>query len=443
MDKNKNFLTPDEDANDAAQGVSEVPVTDAANEAAVKAAAEPTAASKQTQGIGAKIALLKHSPLLITFCILLFGLFFINIATPDKAVSEMENKTLTQMPTIDFSKVTSANVVSIVNTYFNSYTNYAKDQIAGRDAWISAYSFVETAVFQKTDIGQIYLGDDDMMFTKTVELLVSEETTFPNNVAALAALSEAYPGMVSAMIAPTSALIYDENVPDNAPMLDMDAMIDEVVAAGEAAGVNMVDVRDTLTDHQDEYIYYRTDHHWTTLGAQYAYEAYCESLSMEPFDTSAYNAVEVADFYGTHYAKARTWNAVADTLTYYELDNQLTIYNIVGANRVEVASVSDMYLYENFDAYDKYGAFMQGNAGYSSLAGDGEGSILIIKDSYANCFIPFLTANYAQIDIIDYRFYAYSIDPLVAENEYSEILVLYNIDSFKSDATFKRVSVRS
>ncbi len=390
-----------------------------------------------------KCAVLKKSPLLIVFCILIFGMFAINLATPDRAKSEMENKTLTQMPTINFEKVTSANLISTINSYFNSYTDYAKDQIAGRDAWISAYSFVETAIFQKTDLGQIFLGDADMMFTKTVDMLTSEETTFPNNIDALVSLSEAYPGMVSAIIAPTSAVVYAENIPANAPMLDMDAMIDEVIAAGEAAGANMVDVRDTLAAHKDEYIYYRTDHHWTTLGAYYAYEAYCESLEMTPFDTSAYNVVEVSDFYGTHYAKARTWDAVADTLTYYEMDNQLTVYNIYGANSVEVDTVSDIYIYENFDAYDKYGAFMQGNPGYSSLEGDGEGSILIIKDSYANCFMPYLVANYAQIDILDYRFYAYSLDYLAEENDYSEILVLFNIDSFKSDATFKRVSVRS
>ncbi|MFI3170024.1 MAG: DHHW family protein [Faecalibacterium sp.] len=394
------------------------------------------------QTLREKIALLKNSPLLILFCFILFGLFFFNLATPDKAVSEMENKSLTQMPTINFEKVTTANLASTLNTYFSNYTDYAKDQIAGRDALISAYSFVETAVFQKTDIGQIYLGDDDMMFTKTVDMLTSEETNYPANIAALAALSEAYPGMVSAIIAPTSAQIYTENIPDNAPMLDMNAMIDEVIAAGEAAGANMIDVRDTLTAHKDEYIYYRTDHHWTTLGAYYAYEAYCESLQLEPFDTSAYNAVEISDFYGTHYAKARTWDAVPDTLTYYEMDNQLTVYKVYGTNNIEVDTVSDIYLYENFDAYDKYGAFMQGNPGYSSLEGDGEGSILVLKDSYANCFMPFLTANYETIDIIDYRFYGYGLDSLIAENEYSQILVLYNIDSFKSDGFFKRVSVR-
>ncbi len=399
-------------------------------------------ATPEKKTLREKLALLKHSPLLILFCILLYGLFFINLATPDRAISEMENKTLTQMPTINFEKVTAKNVVSTINTYFNSYTDYAKDQVAGRDALIGAYSFVETAVFQKTDIGQIYLGDEDMMFPKTVDMLALEETNYPANMDALAALGEAYPDLVTAIIAPTATVIYEENLPANAVMLDMDAMIDEVIAAGEAAGVNMVDVRDTLTAHQDEYIYYRTDHHWTSLGAYYAYDALCESLGLTPFDTSAYNAVEVENFYGTHYAKARTWNAVADTLTYYELDNQMTVYNIYGSNKVEVASVSDMYNYDGFGAYDKYGAFLLGNNGYSSIAGDGEGSILVIKDSYANCFIPYLTANYATIDIIDYRSYAYGLDSLIEANGYSQILVLYNIDTFKSDSTFKRVSVR-
>ena len=77
--------------------------------------------------------------------------------------------------------------------------------------------------------------------------------------------------------------------------------------------------------------------------------------------------------------------------------------------------------------------FLHGNNGLSRVQGNGTGRILVIKDSYANCFVPYLTANYADIDVVDFRNYNYGLDQLIADNGYDQILVLYNFDSFKSD----------
>ena len=91
--------------------------------------------------------------------------------------------------------------------------------------------------------------------------------------------------------------------------------------------------------------------------------------------------------------------------------------------------------------YDKYAMFLHGNNGLSRIEGDGVGRILVIKDSYANCFAPYLTANYAQIDVVDFRNYNYGLDQLIADNDYDQILVLYSFDSFKSDPYLYRAGV--
>ncbi len=390
----------------------------------------------------AKCALLKNSPLLILFCILLFGMFAIDLATPDKETSEIQNTTLEQRPELDFDRLFSSKFTSELNSYFTDYNDYTKEQVAFRESLINAHSFVETVVFQKTTYGDILLGDDEMMFTRTFGMLASEEVAYPKNLAALTSLSEAYPDKVTVMIAPTANLIYPENVPTDAPLIDTDAMIGESLDLVAAAGANALDVRDTLLAHSDEYIYYRTDHHWTTLGAYYAYEAFCESRGLTPFDLDAHEAVEITDFYGTHYSKSRDWNAIADTITYYPLDNEMSIYKITSSVNREVESTTGLYEVEKFDVYDKYSAFLYGNPGYASIEGDGEGSILVIKDSYANSFVPYLTANYAQIDVIDMRSYYYGLDGLIAQYDYDDILVLYNIDTFKGDSNFQRAGVR-
>ena len=83
-----------------------------------------------------------------------------------------------------------------------------------------------------------------------------------------------------------------------------------------------------------------------------------------------------------------------------------------------------------------------GNNGLRRVQGNGSGRILVIKDSYANCFVPYLTANYADIDVVDFRNYNYGLDQLIADNGYDQILVLYTFDSFKSDPYLYRAGVQ-
>ena len=378
-----------------------------------------------------------HYPVLILFSVFFVGMFLLDCVTPDRTVSELENTTLTQRPKVTAQILSSAGL----NRFFNDYTQYTKDQIPGRDAWISLQSFVETALLQKTQSGGILLGDKGQMFDRTYGLVSSEERTLPRNIAAVASLAARCPGKVYVMVAPAASSIYPERVPAHAPLLQEESYLSQIQAAVEQAGGVYLPLKDALSAHKDEYIYYRTDHHWTTQGAYYAYSELCSALGLEPFDRAAHTAVDVPDFYGTFYSRARTWNAQPDTLTYYDLDNPLTIYTVTGPGMPTEGQTTGLYDLDKLDVYDKYAAFLHGNNGLSRVEGDGEGRILVIKDSYANSFVPFLTANYAQIDVVDLRNYNYGLDALIAENGYDQILVLYSFDSFKSDPYLYRAGI--
>ena len=378
-----------------------------------------------------------HYPVLILFSVFFVGMFLLDCVTPDRTVSELENTTLTQRPKVTAQILSSAGL----NRFFNDYTQYTKDQIPGRDAWISLQSFVETALLQKTQSGGILLGDKGQMFDRTYGLVSSEERTLPRNIAAVASLAARCPGKVYVMVAPAASSIYPERVPAHAPLLQEESYLSQIQAAVEQAGGVYLPLEDALSAHKDEYIYYRTDHHWTTQGAYYAYSELCGALGLEPFDRAAHTVVDVPDFYGTFYSRARTWNAQPDTLTYYDLDNPLTIYTVTGPGMPTEGQTTGLYDLDKLDVYDKYAAFLHGNNGLSRVEGDGEGRILVIKDSYANSFVPFLTANYAQIDVVDLRNYNYGLDGLIAENGYDQILVLYSFDSFKSDPYLYRAGI--
>ena len=376
-----------------------------------------------------------HYPVLIVFTLFFVGLFALDLLTPDRAYSELENTTLSQRPTLtQFS-------AKGLNSYFTAYTKYVKDQVFGRDQWISLQSMVETTLLQKTQNGGILLGKEHMMFPRTFGLLSSEERTLPKNTAALESLCQRYPGKVNVLLAPAASDIYPENVPANAPLLDEDRYLDQLRVTVQAAGGRFVDVRDALSTHKSEYIYYRTDHHWTSLGAYYAYSQLCDALGLTPFDTANHIALTADNFYGTHYSKARTWNAVPDIITWYDLPNRLTIYNVTAAGQPTDGETTGLYGTDKLSVYDKYAMFLHGNNGLSRVQGDGTGRILVIKDSYANCFVPYLTANYADIDVVDFRNYNYGLDQLIADNDYDQILVLYSFDSFKSDPYLYRAGV--
>ena len=357
-----------------------------------------------------KTSSLLHYPVLVVFSLFFIGLFALDMVTPDRSYSELENTTLSQRPAL--TQFTAKGL----NSYFTAYTKYVKDQVAGRDQWISLQSVVETTLLQKQQNGGILLGKEHMMFPRTYGLLSSEERTLPKNTAALTSLCQRYPGKVNVLVAPAASDIYKENVPANAPLLDEDGYLDQLSAAVQAAGGSFVDVRQTLAAHKSEYIYYRTDHHWTSLGAYYAYSQLCDALGLAPFDTAAHTALTADGFYGTHYAKARTWNAVPDVITYYDLANTLTVWNVTAAGQPTEGQATGLYDTEKLSVYDKYAMFLHGNNGLSRVQGNGSGRILVIKDSYANCFVPYLTANYADIDVVDFRNYNYGLDQLIANN---------------------------
>ena len=141
---------------------------------------------------------LRQYPVLLAFSLFFIALFVLDLLTPDRAYSELENKTLTQKPKL------SAVSVDGLNSYFTNYTKYVKDQVFGRDQWISLQSLSETVLFQKTQSGGILLGKEHKMFPRRYRVLDSEAKTWAKNLAAVQSLSARYPGKVNFMLVPSS-----------------------------------------------------------------------------------------------------------------------------------------------------------------------------------------------------------------------------------------------
>ena len=360
------------------------------------------------------------------FCLFLAGLLVWHIALPDRARSETENRTLAQFP--DFSWETMKN-----GSFTAGMEDYFADQFPLRDDWTGLKARCEQ-LLGKREFNGVYLCGDTLI-AKVDE---PDRLQMEKNLDDVKRFGEASHGRVLLGLIPSAAEVWKDRLPQGAPSFDQAAFIQN---AAEKTGLPTVDLLGALTEHAGEPIYYRTDHHWTTLGAYYAYQQFCETLGLTPFDRDAHTAETCEDFYGTHYSKTRTWNAEPDTITWYDLQNSLTIWNVTGPGQPTEGTTTGLYDLDKLEVYDKYAMFLHGNNGLSRVEGDGEGKILVIKDSYANSFVPYLTANYAAIDVVDFRNYNYGLDQLIAANDYDQILVLYSYASFTTDLYLYRAGV--
>ena len=360
---------------------------------------------------------------LILFFALLLGFSVLNVFWPKRTLSELENRKLAQLPSFSWNALFSGDL-------FEDFSSYVQDQVAFRDGWIDLQSDFNALCLQKVEQNGILLGKDHWMFTKNFG--TPDTKQLDKNVKAVAEFGTRYPGRVTFLLAPSASVIYPEELPFAAPMVDENSMLDDIFAA-VSPSASVIDLRPVYTAAKEDYLYYRTDHHWTTHGAYLAYQQFCALKGLTPFDLSAHEAVEVSDFYGTHYSSTRFWNVEPDTITYYPLDNPMTVYQVNGEADFSTAETANMIDTAKFDTRDKYAAFLGGNNGYSVIEGDGEGSILVIKDSYANSFVPYLTANYAKIGVIDFRNYSFGPDSIIEQEGYDQILVLYNFQTFLTD----------
>lgn len=374
-----------------------------------------------------KLKELKQYPLLVLFFLFIFCFMIADGLWPKRAESDLERRDLAQFPKFSFSSL-------VKNEWTAKYGEYTKDQVIERDSWLKAQSLCESLLFRKEEIGGAMIGKNDALFTKMFALTPTEEKLLQKNTTLVQQFIEKFPGQVTFLLAPSSSVINAEELPANTPMLDENARLDTIFSTvGEA---NSLDLREPFTAAKDDVqLYYDTDHHWTSYGAYLAYQQFCQMRGLTPMEVSESDYTTVPGFYGTTYSKALYWKSKPDTIAYLDLPNAMTVWNVSPTFELTENFTATMYDKSKLETGDKYAMFLYGNNGYSTIEGDGEGSILVVKDSYANSFIPYLTANYARIGVIDPRGFGLSVADFAQQEGYDEVLLLFNFQSFK-ESTF-------
>lgn len=352
----------------------------------------------------------------------------INLFTKDRTYSESENRVLAKKP--EFSLTTLAS-----GQFMTDMESYVADQFFLRDQWISL-KLLEDMSIGKKEINGVYIGKKDHL----MEILdTPDQTSLDENLAAIRDFAGRHSDLNPVMtLVPNSAYILTQYVPTNAPVRDQAA---DIAYVQEAVGdsLNYVDLTETMSSHKEEEIYYKTDHHWTSLGARYAFEALQEPLGIDASGQD-YTVYPVTHTFSGTLASKSGYDKAYDTIDIYIPKNGNTEYVV---NYVEQQTKSaSVYVSSALEQKDQYEVFFGGNYSridISTPSSDNTKNLLVFKDSYANCFVPFLIPYYRNIIMVDARYYYDEIDSLIQEEEITDILFLYNVNTFMTDSSLADV----
>ena len=368
------------------------------------------------------------------FCAFI-GVFLVaNAVSPDRTFSEVENRNLEQLPAVDFG---TPEKLFRDGNFFNGqfmrdFETYTTDQFIGRDAWVDLKARTERALGKKEN-NNVYFADNDTLITRFDQPAADRVTENLNYVNKFV---ENVDIPVVFSLIPTQACIWADRLPEGAPNASQTDLMAQ--AQGAVTGATWADVYTPLMEHKDEDIFYRTDHHWTSLGAYYGYTGLASALGYTPVPRTDYPpTVRSTEFYGTVFSSSGVRWVKPDTITTYVPDDGITVVSHTYDNSGNpVEEQRALYVESFLSVKDKYSMFLGGNQSLGVVTNtnnpDGP-KLLIIRDSYADSLVPFLTAHYSEIHLIDPRYYHLSVKDYVEQNGIDQALVLYSVPNFVTD----------
>lgn len=361
--------------------------------------------------------------LVLTFVFLLGGTMLLNLLTPDRVFSLRENRYLAKRPVF--------NVHNILQGRFSrQFEDYVTDEFALRDQWVLLKGDLELLMLRRGNNG-IFFGQDGYLledFRRPGPALV-------RNIDSVNRFAKAFADIkVNLLLAPNSVALYPEKLPLFASVYDQSQVLHQV-KQGMTTRIGFIPVLDALRAEKHQYLYFRTDHHWTMRGAYFAYRQLAKALDIQPISHQEFDKEIVAqDFWGTYYSKANNRYLKSDAIEVWLPRNFVQVD--VRFNDRE-GSFSSLYFPEHLDTRDKYAYFLDGNHPLTTITTEaaGGGKLAVFKDSFAHALLPFLAQHYQEIHVIDLRFFDANLEEYLEENGIAEALFLYSISGFASDNT--------
>ena len=363
----------------------------------------------------------------VIFMVLLLGLAGKEALSHQRTYSPVEKRELQTRPEISITKV-------LDGRFQKKYESYLRDQFPGRDHWVSFQTDMELFM-GKNEIHNVYIGKNHYLLEHYTEKEFDPQQISKNLQALEKFVGKAKQNAdVHVMMVPTKSWILREKLPAFAPHYREQKFYDALQQKLEKEDV-LISVEPVLDAHKEEEIYYRTDHHWTTLGAWYAYEQYTKAVGGDLQRAQGKKKFRCIskDFYGTTYAKIN-YARQADKIEIYEPADKLRVVYNMGEKKTKT-----LYDVSFLKTADQYSVFTGGNQAVLEITGgikNGK-TLLLIKDSFANSILPFLAEDYEKLVVVDLRQLNVSGDRLLEMFSPTDILILYNSAQFAQDKEFE------
>ncbi len=347
------------------------------------------------------------------------GLSIGNLCVPDKVYSERERRYLDQAPSLSWEKVFSG-------AFSQEFESYSTDQFFYRDQWVMMKIIAEQAR-QRKDSNGVYFGQDGYLIEQFDQY---DKNQFLKNLEAISRFSQAVLEKTGIpadfLLIPNASGVLTDQLPFSAPEIDQAALFDE--ADRQVSG--FYNVCDALKFHNQEEIYYRTDHHWTSLGAYYAYEEWRRQKGEEGHSLSFYQTECLTEqFYGTTFSKAGTFATRPDTIFAMipEKGGDIQVEYQFGKKKTD-----SFYERTHLSTADPYSVFLDGNQPITKITTQQKNGkrLMLIKDSFANTFAQFLLNDYEEIYLIDLRSFQTAVIPYLEQYKITDILILYHLKGF-------------
>lgn len=357
----------------------------------------------------------------VCFIAVLMIFFIGNLIVPDVAYSDVENRQLQQFPTISAKEYMSGRLEKKLE-------NYVNDQFCGRNVFIRIKSAVDVSLGSVYSNGVWKCKDGYLM----EDITAPDDERINKTISALAKFKKANKKIpMRFMLAPNAANIYNNKLPAFVRVSDQNKYIDDFYAQLKDIGIDTVDIRPTFNENKDSMqLYYRTDHHWTTDGAQLAWKEFAKARGLQDGEFKLYEVKN--DFVGSLAAKSGFPAGKADVIKLAAKENSLNSVIYYYDTQKKTSKFYNMKSLDKRDAYTVFGG--QNHPIYTiKTPADSNRRLLLVKDSYANSMIPFLMQYYREIVVVDPRYYFDDIGITMISEGINEVLFLYNANTFFED----------
>ena len=339
---------------------------------------------------------------------LILGLSAAFLVLPERSFSENENRVLAEKPDFTVRNIFSGSFDTLFETWFT-------DHFPFRDFWIGlkSYTKMTTGSLENNDV---FFAEDGYLIRR---FQTYEERTLVQNLDMIREFCSANHAEPNVLLVKTAAWTRRSLLRSGSYSLDQDDLCRHIE---EISGLSLIPV-----DTAAEPFYFRTDHHWNAYGAYQGYTAICEHVLHKEPESFTMNVVS-DDFRGTMYSRAGTFLHAGEQII------QPVHEGLQATVTLDDGTVQDsLFFDEHLSEKDQYMYYLDGNHAYEHIETNVHNGkhALIIKDSYAHILIPYLAAEYEQIDMIDLRYYRGTASALLQDN--TDVYFIYSLDNFCAD----------